>query len=265
MSGKFIGFHRLIEACEEAGCPACRCLDADTHRHLTAFLYEHVTDPMSRSRLRASWGLCGWHAWMLRETADPAFGTAILCEDLLRVVGGRLERSAARAAARRPAPLMSRLWSRLRARLGGGHAPVIVRLYRRRAICPACAEVARGERRYLETALRFVDDPQFTEAYDASHGLCVPHVLAALDLAAGGAAGRRLLARTLPKWADLRRDLAGFVAKHDYRNRAPFTEAEAEAYVRAIEALHGRGGLFGNDRPVPARAERRASRERARE
>ena len=86
MSGKFIGFHRLIEACDEGGCPACRCLDADTHRYLTAFLYEHVTDPVSRSRLRASWGLCNWHAWMLRETADPAFGSAILCEDLLRVI-----------------------------------------------------------------------------------------------------------------------------------------------------------------------------------
>jgi len=74
MSDKFIGFHRLIEACDEAGCPACRCLDADTHRYLTAFLYEHVTDPVSRSRLRASWGLCNWHAWMLRATADPASG-----------------------------------------------------------------------------------------------------------------------------------------------------------------------------------------------
>ena len=100
MSGKFIGFHRLIEACDKGGCPACRCLDADTHRYLTAFLYEHVTDPVSRSRLRASWGLCNWHAWMLRETADPAFGSAILCEDLLRVISRRLERAASRAASR---------------------------------------------------------------------------------------------------------------------------------------------------------------------
>ena len=70
---------------------------------------------------------------------------------------------------------------------------------------------------------------------------------AALELAAGDAAGSRLLARTLPKWADLRRDLAGFVRKHDHRNREPFTEAEASAYLRAIEALHGQAGLFAND------------------
>jgi len=156
MSDKFIGFHRLIEACDEAGCPACRCLDADTHRYLTAFLYEHVTDPVSRSRLRASWGLCNWHAWMLRETADPAFGSAILCEDLLRVVGQRLERAASRAATR-PATLLGRL----RARLGRARAPAIARIYRRRILCPACSELAHAEERYLQTALRFVDDPQF--------------------------------------------------------------------------------------------------------
>jgi len=260
MSGKFIGFHRLIEACEEAGCPACRCLDADTHRYLTAFLYEHVTDPVSRSRLRASWGLCSWHAWMLRETADPAFGSAILCEDLLRVLSRRFERAATHTPAR-PATLLGRL----RARLRRAQAPAIVRMYRRRVACPACAELARGEERYLETALRFVDDPQFEQAYAASEGLCVPHALAALDLAAGGAAGHRLIARTLPKWAELRRDLSGFVRKHDHRNREPFTEAEAGAYLRAIEALHGRAGLFANDLRGPARSERRAAPARASE
>src|SRR5580765_2131431 len=229
MSGKFIGFHRLIEACDEGGCPACRCLDADTHRYLTAFLYEHVTDPVSRARLRASWGLCNWHAWMLRETADATFGSAILCEDLLRVLGGRLERSVARAAAR-PTTMLERL----RARLGRAHAPAIVRIYRRRIACPACSELAPAEEGYLRTALRFVDDPQFEQAYEASHGLCVPHVLAALELSSGDPAGNRLVAKTLSKWGDLRRDLSAFVRKHDHRNREPFTEAEAGASVRAI-------------------------------
>jgi len=87
----------------------------------------------------------------------------------------------------------------------------------------------------------------------------VPHALAALELAAGDAAGSRLLARTLPKWADLRRDLAGFVRKHDHRNREPFTEAEASACLRAIAALHGQAGLFANDLRGQARSEGRAS------
>jgi hypothetical protein len=258
MAAKFIGFHRLIEACDEAGCPACRCLDRDTRRYLTTFLYEHVTDPLSRARLRASWGLCNWHAWMLRETSDPAFGSAVLCEDLLRIVERRLEQSAAPVAAR-PASLLGRL----RERLSRARVPAIVRIYARRRVCRACVEMARAEWRYLETALHFVDDPQFAHAYEASHGLCVPHALGALELSAGDAAGARLLARTLPKWADLRRDLAGFVSKHDHRNRQPFTEAEADAYLRAIETLHGRSGLFPSDRERFTRSSRRARSSRS--
>jgi hypothetical protein len=253
MAGKFIGFHRLIEACDEAGCPACRCLDRDTRRYLTTLLYEHVTDPLSRARLRASWGLCNWHAWMLRETPDPAFGSAILCEDLLRIVERRLERSAAPLAARPPS-----LFRRLGERLRRVRIPAIVRMYGRRKVCRACAELARAEARYLETALHFVDDPEFAHAYEASHGLCVPHALGALEMAAGDAAGNRLLARTLPKWADLRRDLTAFVSKHDHRNRQPFTEAEAGAYLRAIETLHGRAGLFPSDRDRLTRSGRPA-------
>jgi hypothetical protein len=119
--------------------------------------------------------------------------------------------------------------------------------FRRRAACPACAEVHDAERRYVEAALNFVDDAVFERAYEASAGLCVPHVVRALELAAGDSTGGRLLARTLPKWTAMRRDLAGFVAKHDHRNRQPYTEAERTAYVRAIEALAGQAGLFPND------------------
>ena len=245
MSDKFIAFHRLLDACAEAGCPVCRCLVGGTRRYLEALLYEHVTDPASRARLRASWGFCNWHAWMLRETSNPAFGTAILCEDLLRVVGERLARGVNEttpSAEPRRRSLLRRLGA-----LGRDVTLPVVEAFRRRTACPACAELADAERRYVETALEFVDDPAFERAYETSAGFCVPHVVRALELAGGGTAADRLLARTLPKWAEMRRDLAGFVAKHDHRNREPYTEAERTAYVRAIETLTGQIGLFPND------------------
>jgi hypothetical protein len=257
MSDKFIAFHRLLDACAGPGCPICACLVDGTRRYLEALLYEHVTDPASRARLRASWGFCSWHASMLRETSNPAFGTAILCEDLLRVIGERLGRHADGGASpgggmwtSAPGALLRRLRARFRRDL----APPTEAMFRRRAPCPACAELADSERRYVEAALEFVDDPAFELAYEASHGLCVPHIVRALDVAGGGAGADRLLARTLPKWADLRRDLAGFVRKHDHRNREPYTEAESTAHVRAIETLTGRAGLFPNDRQRDARA-----------
>ena len=248
MSDKFIAFHRLMDACAEAGCPVCRCLVDGTRRYLEALLYEHVTDPASRARLRASWGFCNWHAWMLRETSNPGFGTAILCEDLLRVIGERLARQVDEPApAHRPAPRRRSFLRRLGARIGRDVAMPVAAAFRGRAACPACAELHDAERRYVEAALDFVDDPAFERAYEVSSGFCVPHAVRALELAAGDPAGNRLLTRTLPKWAALRRDLAGFVAKHDHRNREPYTEAESTAYVRAIEALTGQVGLFPND------------------
>jgi uncharacterized small protein (DUF1192 family) len=239
---KFISFFRLIDACHDAGCPVCRCLAAETRQYLETLLYERVNDPVTRARLYTSWGFCNWHAWMLRETSDPAFGSAILCEDLLRVLMRRFERSAGHDATRRPG-----LLNRLRALLGRARVPGIVQAHRRRVQCPACSQLDGAEERYLETALRSIQDPQFDRAYRQSQGLCLPHALRALEIGPGGAVVHELLARTLPKWAELRRDLAGFVGKHDYRNREPYTEAEGTAYLRAVEALTGSPGLFPSD------------------
>ncbi len=250
---KFIGFFRLIDACQGAGCPVCRCLEADTRHYLDTLLYEHVNDPETRARLHASWGFCNWHAWMLRETSDSAFGSAILGEDALRVLMRRFERLALREGTRSPGP-----WRRLLALVGRPRAPIIVRVHRRRPPCPACSRLAESEGQYIAIALRFADDSQFERAYRKSQGLCVPHALRVLDMGVGSAAARALLTRTLSKWAELRRDLSGFVGKHDYRNRESFTEAEGSAHLRAIETLTGTPGLFANDMcrergPVPRR------------
>jgi hypothetical protein len=256
--GKFIGFFRLIDACHGPGCPICRCLAADTRHYLKTVLYEHVTDPESRGRLRASWGFCNWHAWMLPETSDAAFGAAIVYEDLLRAVIRRFERARDSSAGRGP-----RLLKRLGSALGRRRPPLVVHLERRKATCPACVQLAEAEIGYVETALRFVRDPEFERAYRASHGLCVPHALAALERG-GDAAAEELLARTLPKWTELRGLLASFVEKHDHRNRAAYTEAEGGATVRAFETLTGMSGLFPNQRQPPTRAESERPRRRSR-
>jgi hypothetical protein len=239
---KFIGFFRLIDACVGPGCPVCRCVVADTRHYLDSLLYEQVNDPEIRSRLRASWGFCNWHAWMLREASDPAFGSAIIYEDMVRVVVRRFERLIGRVVGRG-----GRFVGWLRALVGRRRLPLLVELYRRRPLCPACGQAADSEARYIDAALRFVDDPQFDRAYRKSDGLCIPHALHALEVDGERGAAALLLSRTLPKWTGLRKDLEEFVSKHDYRNREPFTEAEGTAYVRAFEVLTGTPGLFPSD------------------
>ena len=253
---KYIAFFRLVDACDRPGCPVCRCLQADARQYLESLLYEQVNDPDTRRRLHGSWGFCNWHAWMLREVSDPAFGTAILYEDFLRTAIERIDRAADYVIGhgRGLSGWLGRLGRRAR-------RSRVAQMHRRRAVCPGCSLIAESETHYVRLALHFIDDPQFERAYGRSRGLCVPHVLQALDLAASAAQARQCVALTLPKWAELRRDLQGFIGKHDHRKGQPFTEAESVAYLRALEVLAGVPGLFGND--LGARLRGRGSRERA--
>jgi len=80
---KFIGYFRLVEACEKPGCPLCRCVTSESHSYLDALLYEQVTDPDTRRAIRAAWGFCNWHTWMLLEIEHSLFGASIIYEDLV--------------------------------------------------------------------------------------------------------------------------------------------------------------------------------------
>jgi Family of unknown function (DUF6062) len=234
MSQESVGYVRLLEACAGAGCPVCRCVTQDSRRHLDGLLYEQVTDPETRRRIRRSAGFCNWHTWMLLEIQGSRSGAAIIYEDLLGRLVERVRRDA-EAPARRGSWLTAygRRAKRGRARL--------------RETCPACEEAAGAERRYLETLLAGDGDAELQLAYARSQGLCGAHLLRAIELAAGRPGTAWLVARTIAKWARLRDDLARFVSKHDYRNQEPFTATEAEACERAFEILSGAPGVFGND------------------
>ena len=237
MTDKFFGFFRLLDACGQSGCPVCRLVEDDGRRYLDALVYEQVNDPETRRRIRGAWGFCNWHTWMLLDTPNAPSGAAILYEDLVRSALDRFRRL-------RDHPVTFHV-RRLRRMFALRRRPTIVELHRHRGACPACTWVAEVERRYLSTLTLFVDDPQLAPAYAESDGLCVPHQLAAVDLSPNTAELGRLLDLTIQKWDALRRDLEGFIGKHDYRNRVPFTEAEASSYRRAFEVVAGRRGVWG--------------------
>jgi uncharacterized protein DUF6062 len=237
---KFIGYFRLVDACAEPGCPVCRLVTHDSRQALTALLYEQVTDPDTRRRLKASWGFCNWHAWMLLGVADSFSGAAIIYEDVVRTVTEHVRRLADRSLRART-PLLPR-WLGRRSPQSAAQ-----RVYKRRAICPVCATTADAESRYLHTMLKFITDPELTLAYGTSAGLCVPHLVRVVELGGATAEARELIDRTLAKWSSLREDLESFVRKHDHRNTEPYTEAETASYRRAFEALAGATGVFGND------------------
>ena len=240
MTEKFIGHFRLVDACAAPGCPLCHCLVAESRRYLAALLHEQVTDLETRRRIRLSWGFCNWHTWMLADVAGSTFGAAIIYEDLVTRI---LRRTQERRRGSRPRGWLGALGRRGRpAPLGG--------LWERRTACPACVDASASEARYLDTLLTFVDDEALRAAYALSDGLCVPHLVQAVERGNGNADA--LVTRTRQAWARIGRDLGAFVGKHDHRNRQPFTEAEAAACARALEMLAGAPGVFGHGRPSAA-------------
>jgi hypothetical protein len=228
----------------------CRCLLAESQSYLAALLHEQVTDPETRRSLRRSRGFCNWHTWMLAELEGSAFGAAILCEDLVGRAIRRAERPLTGADRRGVGRWLTAL-------AGGGRPSAARGADEGRSPCAACVEAVRTEARYLETLVRFIDDDALRAAYASCDGLCVPHLGLAVDQPGDPGRLQALVALTREAWARIARDLAGFVGKHDHRNQAPCTEAEATARARAFELLAGARGVFGNQlgpRPsTPAR------------
>ncbi|HEV8675785.1 MAG TPA: hypothetical protein VGX21_17240 [Methylomirabilota bacterium] len=113
-----------------------------------------------------------------------------------------------------------------------------------RAACPACAAL----RTRLDEYLRALLEPAATARLGRGLGLpCRPHLralrararrdprLGALEAALGARAAR------------LRADVAGFIAKQDYRSAEAPTAEEARAWSEGLAHLGGRLALFGSD------------------
>jgi hypothetical protein len=211
----------------------------ESRGYLDALLYEQVTDPDTRRAIRASWGFCNWHAWMLLEIEHSIFGSAIIYEDLVKLALEQTEHLELANRSRR------RGW--LSTLIGGLPAPTAANLYLQRVMCPACTAAADTERRYLETLVGLITDDDLHAAYCQSDGLCVPHLFAALRRNGEHPEARLLVDLTRERWKRLGQELSSFVCKHDYRNRVSYTEAEVASYSRAFQMLAGARGVFGND------------------
>lgn len=141
----------LERALEEEGCPLCRIARAQEERYLQGFLWENVTDPEVRDRLRADLGYCPRHTWLMFDLEHrlwgTASGTATLLHDLLTVVTGRLARP----------------------RLSASIAPPTM-------ICVADRLRRQHERTHAAWLLRHLARPEFLSLYRRNGGLCRYHL-----------------------------------------------------------------------------------------
>jgi hypothetical protein len=201
-------YHELREALSQEGCALCRLRERSAERYLQGLLYESVNDPGVRERLRTSWGFCPRHTWQVRRLGSP-LGVSILWRDLLSQEA-----------------LLTGMPTRRRKGGGGGENT-----------CPACVIAADAERRYLEELGEHLTTGDLRAEYEASAGLCLPHVRL---LARGTEQGREyLLTVEREKLGRLREELSEIIRKHDYRYAAEPRGEEKDAWIRATRKLAG--------------------------
>lgn len=230
-----LSFHELREALAQAGCALCRLRAAAAERYLDRLLWGDVNDVETREAIRQARGFCHEHTWgLVRHGAS--LGIAIITHDVLE----NLVRGMGVEAEPEPRALsMRRMQSSLRPRTPDFSSELAQHLAADLE-CPACAMAGEREAEYRRTLLASLLGPDgLLPAFEASDGLCLPHLREVVALAKDGAVLAALVNAQGAIWQRLVDQLAEFIRKNDYRFRDEAWGEEADAWRRALKALGG--------------------------
>jgi len=221
--GRPPGFFDLRRALDEPGCAVCTGAAKSAWRYIDTVLWEGVTDPGIRTRLRASRGFCREHAMLALRVAARQHGQtgiAVIYEDLL----AQLE---AASAVIQPPRRRGRRPSRARSR------PAVS--------CPAC--VSASETAALFLSLLGSSEPGSEvdlAARESDAPLCAMHLLIGLETVPGDLEADRLREVFGVGAERLRHELREFLRKRDYRfSSETVSSEEATAWARAVYAMVG--------------------------
>jgi hypothetical protein len=215
-----ITFFKVLEAFQtETECAFCK-LEADAmYAYFDAILYEAVNDAKIRIELTKSHGYCHRHAHFLMDMRD-SLGVAILYQDQVK------------------------LFMDVFAKKGGNELDRDNQRYNIDIACPACRNQMETRQRYLNTLVEAWYEPEMKAAYEASPGLCIPHLTFLLETVKDPAIKNQLFAIERRNLAELWNELQEFIRKHDYRyNDEPYGK-ESNSWIRAIKKLTGNKTVF---------------------
>jgi hypothetical protein len=234
-------YFALLEAFGKEGCPVCRLIQASATAYLEVLFYEQVTDVGTRRKLRQTRGFCNWHTWEARTIKTAPLAVAIIAQDLL-------EEELTRLSALQQRPLGGLLAKPWPGRMSTHALLAFVRAWRQRGMCPACQVAVEHEKHALETLLTALPEANFAQRFEASRGVCLPHVVRIIERHAAHPALKALVEAQRRQYARLVAELAEFSRKQNYRCTDTRWGAESDAWLRAIEMLAGKPGVYGTDR-----------------
>lgn len=249
-------------ALKAGGCPMCASVQNSVSRYLYSLLYEFVNDTGLRAKLARSRGFCREHAWQLQKMESSEWGdgmgTAILHEQLLgqwlQELDGAskvLESSSRRSGWRKA-------WGRVLRLVGyaGKHPaedPALQRVTRQHTStepCPVCRIAAQAEEIFAFGLLESISDAGFRKLYQASEGLCIPHLVQILGANEFGEDHKSKLVTLLDlerhKITLLLDELKEYLRKHNYLYAHEPKGNEQTSWIRAVRKAVGneRTNLF---------------------
>lgn len=219
---KHTTYYELLDAVRNAkGCPLCDIEASSVKRYFESLLHESVNDPGVRAALIRSRGYCERHAHYLQSHGD-GLGIAILYQDQIKLFLRSLD----------DLQTVSSKVARKRT------------CARRTEACPACRMQNDCRSRYGSTLIDWLHDQEMRSSLDASHGFCVPHFLALLDMPMDTKARTFLAEMQRARVTSLLRELEEFHRKQDYRFSHEGYGRESDSWSRAIRMMVGE---YGND------------------
>ena len=228
--------YRLLEACRAQGCPVCRIELQSVERYLDNQFYENVNTTAWREQLRASRGFCHEHAWLaVNRRLGDALGFAIIYRDIVNTILNQLNDGGSGAGA--PSRRISWLQEiPEQARTLIGKVLYAITPHKR---CPGCERRDETTRTTLAVLIKELENAEMTDALQASEGLCLPHLRAALEHVKNSSACEILLTMHRAKLEQLGAELAEFIRKNDYRLIGQGFGKEGDAWLRTVAMLVG--------------------------
>lgn len=180
--------NNLIEAMKKPGCPICRINRQASVRALESFLWENVNEPDVRQGILDSYGFCPTHVRVMvaREISSSSvpLGTNIIYEHLGRVVASQLRALMAPRLNLSPANYSFSIVKCIRSFISRffPHNLRVTSLLQPRGMCPACKVGGQAAMNSLHVLCEELHNgSDVVEIYLDSPGLCLPHLLLAVD------------------------------------------------------------------------------------
>jgi len=226
---KHTTYFNLLDALKEQGCPICSLLKKSISRLMEELLYERVNDAGVRKEIRKSLGFCALHAWQLQKCGD-GFGSSIIYEDLINTAAGSIEKYITQ----------DKDLKDLSRQVAGGRNVS----KKTTVVCPVCKARQEADERYVAVFIESFNSPEFYVLFKNSFGLCLPHLMSVIEKDKQKLIVKELLTVELEKMRGLIKEIKEFQRKHDYRFSKENFGKEGNSWIRAVEKISGKEGVF---------------------